>query len=138
MHEVPAAMASVKELSAAAVREARSSVQTLLPSILDQSAAQARRAARNIVSSGQLFMERSQQVVKGARSSADALFREVTGQGPKKTLARGFAMVKSKSGQTVTSVEAAKAAGQMEVTFNDGVVRASVQDDAEQQKGGQG
>ncbi|GAO26467.1 exodeoxyribonuclease VII large subunit [Alicycliphilus denitrificans] len=81
-------------------------------------------------------MERTQQTVKTARDSSGALIREVTGQGPKKTLSRGFAVVRSKSGKTVTSAKAAKAAGTMEVTFNDGAVQASVQGDAKTKDGG--
>jgi len=135
-HQVPAALASVKELSAAAVRAARSDVQGMLPSVLEQAAAQARRASQDLDSARKMLLERTQQTIRTARTGSDALIREVTGQGPKKTLARGFAVVKSKSGKTVTSAKAAKAAGTMEVTFNDGAVQASVQGDTKDKEGG--
>lgn len=73
-----------------------------------------------------VLLDRAKQTVLTARSGADGLMREVTGQGPKKTLARGFAVVKAKDGKTVTSAKAARAAKNMEVTFNDGIVRANV------------
>lgn len=136
MLEAPAALASVKELSAAAVRSARSDLAGALPAVLAQVGSQTRRARQNLASGRQSLLERTQQTIKTARASSDALIREVTGQGPKKTLARGFAVVKSESGKTVTSAKAAKAAGTMEVTFNDGAVRASVQGDAEDKEGG--
>lgn len=133
--EVPAAMASVKELSSAAIRSARADVQGLLPAVLDQVSSQTRRARQSLHDARETLSERTRQTVRTARSSSDALIREVTGQGPKKTLARGFAVVKSKSGKTVTSAKAAKAAGVMEVTFNDGVVQASVEGDTKGKQG---
>ena len=135
-YEAPAAMASVKELSVAAVRTMRADVQALLPAVLQHAAMQAHRAKQNLAGTRQSLFERSKQTVKTARAGSDALVREVTGQGPKKTLARGFAVVKTKDGKTVTSAKAAKAAQRMEVTFNDGVVKATVQGDSKTGKEG--
>ena len=108
----------------------------MLPSMLEQASVQARRAAQDLESSRKTLLERTELTVKTARTSSAALIREVTGQGPKKTLARGFAVVKSKSGKTVTSAKAAKAAGTMEVTFNDGAVQAFVHGDISNKEGG--
>jgi exodeoxyribonuclease VII large subunit len=135
-HEVPAALSSVKELSTAAVRAARSDVQGMLPSVLEQASVQVRRAAQHLEVARKTLLERTELTVKTARTSSDALIREVAGQGPKKTLARGFAVVKSKSGKTVTSAKAAKAARTMEVTFNDGAVQAVVHGDINNKEGG--
>jgi exodeoxyribonuclease VII large subunit len=133
--KVPGAMLTVKELSGAAVRLARSDVAGALPAMLDRMASQTRRARQELESGKQSLLERAQQTVMTARASSDALIREITGQGPAKTLARGFAVVKSKSGKTVTSAKAAKAAGVMEVTFNDGAVQASVQSNPQNLEG---
>lgn len=131
-HEAPAAMASVKELAVATVRAVRADVQTLLPAVLQQTGTQAQRARQNLAGTTQTLFERAQHVVKTARGSSDGLVREVTGQGPKKTLARGFAVAKTKDGKTVTSAKAARAAKRMEVTFSDGVVHTTVQGGPEQ------
>jgi exodeoxyribonuclease VII large subunit len=125
--EAPAAMASVKELAVATVRAVRADVQALLPAVLQQTGTQVHRTKQNLSDKRQTLVERAQQMVKTARAGSDGLVREVTGQGPKKTLARGFALVKTKDGKTVTSAKAAKAAKRMEVTFNDGVVHTTVQ-----------
>lgn len=125
--QVPAAMASVKELAVATVRAVRADVQSLFPAVLQQTATQVNRAKQSLGSARQTLFERAQQMVKTARTGSDGLVREVTGQGPKKTLARGFAVVKTGDGKTVTSAKAAKAARRMEVTFNDGVVHTTVQ-----------
>jgi exodeoxyribonuclease VII large subunit len=132
----PAEMASVKELSTAAVRTMRADVEGLLPAVLGQTGAQAHRARQNLEATRQTQFERAHQTVKTAKSDADGLMREVTGQGPKKTLARGFAVVKRKDGKTVTSAKAAKLAQRIEVTFNDGVVQASVRGNSNSGKEG--
>lgn len=125
---VPAAMASVNELSRAALRQVRGNVQTLLPAVLEQAGANLQLARRNLHTSRDALFERAQQSVRSARAGADGLVREVTGQGPKKTLARGFAVVRGEDGKTVTNAHAARQAGRMELTFNDGAVKATVQE----------
>ena len=127
-------MASVKELSAASVRAMKTEVKALLPAVLSQAGTHARRARQNLTGTRQTLFERAQQSVKTAKASADGLVREVTGQGPKKTLARGFAVVKTKEGKTVTSAKAAEQARRVEVTFNDGVVQAAVEDAVSEKK----
>lgn len=124
----PGAMASVKELSTAAVRSMKADVRGLFPAVLDQAGTHAHRARQNLTTTRLTLFERAQHAVKTAKVGADGLVREVTGQGPKKTLARGFAVVKTKDGKTVTSAKAANQARRMEVTFNDGVVQATVHD----------
>ena len=135
-HGVPTAFTSVKELSTAAVRTAKTDVQALLPFVLKQIDSKASRASQDLENERRILQERAQQTILTARAGTDALIREVTGQGPKKTLARGFAMVKSKSGKTLTSTEAAQAAGLLEVTFNDGVIHAAVQNESKDKEGG--
>ena len=41
-----------------------------------------------------------------ARANAQSLMREITGQGPEKTLNRGFALVKDTAGRVITSAAA--------------------------------
>jgi exodeoxyribonuclease VII large subunit len=125
-HEAPAAMTSIRELSMAAVRSTRGDVDSLLPAVLDQAGSLAGRAKLNVESAKRVLFERAQNSVNTAKSAAGGLMREIAGQGPKKTLARGFAVVKTEDGKTVTSAKAAKLAKTMEVTFNDGVVQTSV------------
>lgn len=124
--QAPAAMATVRELSMATVRSMRADVDALLPAVLDQVRTQSDRARQDVGGLSSVLFERAKQTVTTAKTSTQGLMREVTGQGPKKTLARGFAVVKTKGGKTVTSARAAKEAKNMEVTFNDGVVRANV------------
>ncbi len=52
--------------------------------------------------------------------------REVTGQGPEKTLASGFAIVKTKDGALVTSRAQALSSRDLDIRFRDGPVTAQI------------
>lgn len=124
----PSAMTSIKELSTSIVRSMNANVSELLPTVLEHGLTQANRSKQDLKTTQQTLFSIAQQLVKTTKTTADGLVREIAGQGPKKTLARGFAVVKNKDGKTVTSAKMAKQAGQVAVTFKDGVVHTTVQD----------
>jgi len=126
-HEVPSRMSSVSALAAARVRSVEAQLDTRMGSVFAQSANQARHAGQDLQGTSRIMFERAQQTVRRARSASEALVREVAGQGPQKTLARGFALVHASSGKTVTDARSAMEAGVVRVTFKDGVVQAEVQ-----------
>lgn len=68
----------------------------------------------------------AQRTVQTARTHAEALIREISGQGPQKTLGRGFAMVKNGSGKTVASAASVEPGTSIQVTFHDGALDAHV------------
>lgn len=128
--EVPAAMTTVRELSVAALRNSRASVAALLPAVLDQVQSQAHRGRQDIVTAHQTVINGVQQAAKSASVNAKGLMLEIAGQGPEKTLARGFAMVKDSKGNTITSAASATSAGASEniaLYFHDGAIEAKVQ-----------
>lgn len=126
---VPAAMSSIEGLSLSVLRQTKRDLRTLVSTaILGKSASQVHSARLNVHTTKEVFFERASQTVRMARASTEGLAREVTGQGPKKTLARGFAVVRQENGKTVTSARAARQAGLMELTFQDGAVKATVQE----------
>jgi exodeoxyribonuclease VII large subunit len=55
---------------------------------------------------------------------SEALMREITGQGPDKTLRRGFAMVRSLNGTTITGISQTREGVPLEIEFHDGKVAA--------------
>ncbi len=61
-----------------------------------------------------------------ARTRAEATIREIAGQGPDKTLGRGFAVVRAESGATLTGAQAAREAGDLQIEFRDGRLPARV------------
>lgn len=71
--------------------------------------------------------ERATRNVDMAAERSQALFREIAGQGPQKTLRRGFAVVRSSAGETVTSVAIVQPGTTVQVGLHDGTVRAVVE-----------
>ena len=69
----------------------------------------------------------ARRLVADARTLAEAALREVVGQGPAKTLSRGFAIVHGRGGSTITSAVAAAAASELSIEFRDGRVAARTQ-----------
>lgn len=68
----------------------------------------------------------SRQTLVLARHDTQALVREITGQGPAKTLQRGFAMVQSPAGQPVMRAQAVQPGQRVQLVFHDGGVSATV------------
>jgi exodeoxyribonuclease VII large subunit len=54
------------------------------------------------------------------------LFREIAGQGPEKTLGRGFAIVRDEVGAPLTTAARVKPGAAVELEFRDGRVAARV------------
>lgn len=55
-----------------------------------------------------------------ATENAERLFREIVGQDPKKTLRRGFALVRDTQGEPITSQAAARQQARLTLSFHDG------------------
>ncbi|RZI67961.1 MAG: hypothetical protein EOP13_27485 [Pseudomonas sp.] len=57
-----------------------------------------------------------------ADDRSKALFREIAGQGPEKTLSRGFAVVRDSAGGVLTTSKV-QAGTALQIQFKDGVLR---------------
>ena len=68
----------------------------------------------------------ARQQLSRTRQQAEALVREVTGQGPAKTLGRGFALVRSADGQPLTRAQGSADAGTVQIQFQDGRLDADI------------
>jgi len=103
---------------------AGASVSTNIDAVLHQTAhrvqAADEAAERGIDEVGRL----ARQTVDTAANKAEALVREVAGQGPEKTLGRGFAVVRAADGRTLTRAADVGADLPIRVQFNDGTVGA--------------
>ena len=55
--------------------------------------------------------------------------REIAGQGPAKTLGRGFAIVRAEDGQPITSAAAARPGSPIHIQFRDGSLAARTHDE---------
>lgn len=63
-------------------------------------------------------------MVREGAVRAEALMREIAGQGPDKTLSRGFSMVRGQHGKTVTGAAQVIDGDEIQIQFHDGKVEA--------------
>ncbi|ANH70175.1 hypothetical protein ABE85_02010 [Mitsuaria sp. 7] len=105
----------------------RRQVDALLPAVLEQAASSTRTQGQAAERLMRETAERSTRGVDIAAERSQALFREIAGQGPQKTLRRGFAVVRSSGGEAVTSVETVQPGAAIQVDLHDGTVRAVVE-----------
>jgi exodeoxyribonuclease VII large subunit len=68
----------------------------------------------------------ARSTLRWGADAADAMFREVVAQGPERTLARGFAVVHSPTGQVITRAAAAERERNLRLQFQDGTIEAAV------------
>jgi len=124
----PQILVQIRDQARAHLRTATAGSRQALHAVLDRARSDAGRTARD--ASGVLggLMHSARQQVIVARTAAEALMREISGQGPQKTLARGFAHVRDSRGRTILSARSLAAGDEFSVTFHDGMVGAKAQD----------
>lgn len=121
---IPALMNTIGTQSQGRLNQARTGSERALQAVLTGSQAATAMASRTIDDRMQRVSERAQSMVEKARASTEALVREVAGQGPEKTLARGFAIVRTADGRTLSSSAQAQPLTDIDIQFRDGVIRA--------------
>lgn len=112
-------MQQIMDNGVAAGRQARMAVDAMLQMILENGAVSARQARKAAAAMLQLVSERSEGVIHNAQNTTQSLLREILGQGPEKTLARGFAIVRH-DGRPVCSLDQARGKPSLEIEFRDG------------------
>lgn len=118
--QVPALMTLIRTEAQACVAEGRAATRVSYNTVIDRSAAATRSTRQAVDTRLQHVTERAASTVQQARSNTQALLREVTGQGPDKTLARGFAIVRTHEGKAVTTYQQAMDASSLRIQFRDG------------------
>jgi exodeoxyribonuclease VII large subunit len=118
--QVPVLMTAIRIGALSNVGEARSGTGLAFNTVVDRTAAATRTVAQTLDNRMQGVAERAAGVVQQARGNAQALMREVTGQGPEKTLTRGFSIVRTDEGKPVTSNEQAQLSPTLNIQFRDG------------------
>jgi exodeoxyribonuclease VII large subunit len=121
---VPKHMAEVQARATAGLADARSTSRVSLNTVLDRASAGARSARRQADTQFAVMGERATATLGRARANSEALMREITGQGPDKTLNRGFAIVRDAAGKPITSLAQAAPDQHIEIQFRDGTMGA--------------
>jgi exodeoxyribonuclease VII large subunit len=106
------------------LRAARAGSQVSLTGVLERAALDSRQAGALLERQRQEVAIGARRALLEARTRSQALLREVAGQGPEKTLARGFALVRDADGRTITRAAQAKSQQSIEITFSDGTLAA--------------
>ncbi len=124
---VPLLLAQVRDLAHAKVRAASVETRQQLRTIADRVASEVDRSRG--VADGEIanVARDARQRVRRARETSEALILEISGQGPRKTLARGFAHVRDAQGRTVMGAASLQSDNEITVQFHDGSVPARVQ-----------
>lgn len=122
----PGLLSQVSAAAADKLAKLRSQVDATLPLVLERAATHTQTAKRDCEQSMRQTVERVTNNVSNAADRAEALFREIAGQGPQKTLKRGFAVVRSVDGNTLTAAATVARGATIEVKLHDGTVDAVV------------
>jgi exodeoxyribonuclease VII large subunit len=121
---VPARLAEIRSEGGQAIRAARVLAQSQFDAVLERAALDARLAAQATDRTLAELAGQARGIVADAATRSEALMREITGQGPDKTLGRGFAIVRAADGSTVTSAAQAPAGAAIDIEFRDGHLAA--------------
>ena len=125
-HAVPATMAEIAVQARQTLQEARVGASQHRTLIIDRATQQAAAALDRASQTLEQVAEAARRQVHDARTRAEATIREIAGQGPEKTLGRGFAVVRAENGATLTGAQAAREAGNLQIEFRDGRLPARV------------
>ena len=125
-HAVPSTMAEIAALARQTLHEARQGAAQHHANIIERGAQLAALARERTRQALDQVAEAARRQVLDARTRAEATLREIAGQGPEKTLGRGFAVVRSEDGVPLTDAAAACSAGDLQIEFRDGRLPARV------------
>lgn len=127
---MPMELDAVRTMARAAVSDARATSNAAHEDVHERARELSRGAQTELRAAMETVAVKAREAVRLAGTNAQALMREVAGQGPDKTLARGFALVRAQDGTAVTSAGAAEVVGTLTLQFKDGVVLATPQRNA--------
>ena len=122
----PTLMRQVTDRAAAHIASARQFAQADVAAVLQRARIDVMRSTEDAVLHMKTVRQEAQRTVQTARAYSEALIREISGQGPQKTLGRGFAMVQNERGKTVASAASIEPGAAIQVIFHDGALDARV------------
>ncbi|ABM39942.1 exodeoxyribonuclease VII large subunit [Polaromonas naphthalenivorans] len=124
---VPALWSQIALGSEHALRTASAEGDSFIGSVLERARQDASRARQVSSDALNTVSNSAKLLVRKAATDSQALIREIAGQGPEKTLQRGFAIVRNQSGKPLTRALQARDGAAIEIEFQDGRVAAITQ-----------
>ncbi len=119
---LPTLIAEIRIEAQQAVDNARSTSRTHFDATQERAGNQVREADAALERTRADVGQDAQRHIADARVQSEALLREIAGQGPQKTLNRGFALVKDATGKALTSASQIGENAPIEIQFRDGSV----------------
>lgn len=123
--DVPALWSQINLGTKYVIQTAAVQNEGLIGATLDRACRDAVRARQGTEETLGAVSASARHLVKEAGTRSEALMREITGQGPEKTLNRGFALVRSRDGKPVTRAAHAVDGDALEIQFQDGRIVAT-------------
>ena len=120
--QAPALMAEIRTEAANVLNTARSVSTTRLAGIRERAQLDLGRRREDVQLEMRDVTTYARRAISDAKTSSTALFREIAGQGPAKTLGRGFAIIRNGEGQPITSQKDVKSGEALDIEFRDGHV----------------
>lgn len=118
--EVPALYAEIRAEAKQSLRTARAESASQWQTVQQRASSDLQRSRDAVNQAHRDTTALARQTLGQARLHSQALMREITGQGPDKTLQRGFALVRDAQGRAVTSAQGASADTEITIEFRDG------------------
>ncbi|RZI68698.1 MAG: hypothetical protein EOP13_24470 [Pseudomonas sp.] len=118
----PALLNEITNSARAAVQTARVNSKAHFSAVTDRAAADLRTERQGIDRSMSDVATHARRSTSEAADRSKALFREIAGQGPEKTLSRGFAVVRDGAGGVLTTSKV-QCGTVVQIQFKDGVLR---------------
>jgi exodeoxyribonuclease VII large subunit len=122
--EAPALFSEIRVETGNVVKTARTLTAIRLDAIRDRAAVDLLRSRESLRQEFGDMVISARRAIADAKQTSQALVLEITGQGPQKTLGRGFAIVRDEQGKPITSASGAKPGTGMEIEFRDGRLAA--------------
>ena len=119
-------MSHVTDRAAAHIASARQLAQANITAVLQRARIDVTRSTEDALHHMRTVSQEARRTVQTALTHSEALVREISGQGPQKTLGRGFAMVQNERGKTIASAASVEPGAAIQVTFHDGALDARV------------
>lgn len=123
-------LAAIRQDAARVLTLAKTKSSTHHDFVLERASSHVLRTREVVNANIESVRQGAMRAVQEAKTKSESLIREITGQGPSKTLARGFAMIRDPEGKPVTRAEQVQSGQTVEVQFSDGAVSATMQKDA--------
>jgi len=108
-----------------ALRTASAESDALVGGVLERAQRDAARAKQAAEEALGAVSSSAKLLVREGASRSEAMMREIAGQGPEKTLSRGFALVRALDGKPVARAAHATDGAAIEIQFQDGRVTAT-------------